>query len=385
MVAINYRELKRQREADGGKSVVGFIREGLEEKWFQPDDFSLRRLAESTIEGGADYVSDYCRPGGTMSLTEASAVDTATFSNITGQIAYTRILQAYNDAAFLWPSLVQTVKTEFSGEKIPGIGRISDEAQYVSEGAEYPLMGVTQEYIETPETIKRGFIVPVTKEAVFFDRTNLVLQRCSEVGHWAGVNKEKECVKVACGVTNNFKRNGTAYDTYKTSGGHGIVNAHTEALVDWTDVEVSELKFDGMTDWNTGEPIILGPTRQLLVPSALRMTALRIVDATGLVHSGATNATHYQTAGTNPIGGMGIQVVSNPIVYAVTSQTNDWWYGDFRKAFAYMENWGITTDTAPGNSEAAFHRDIVAQYKVSWRGVAAVLDPHYVIQSTGGS
>ena len=34
----------------------------------------------------------------------------------------------------------------------------------------------------TPQTAKRGFIVPVTKEAIFFDRTNLVLQRAAEVG-----------------------------------------------------------------------------------------------------------------------------------------------------------------------------------------------------------
>jgi len=381
MHKINYRELRRQREVGGDQAVIQHITEGIEEKWFRPDDFSIRDLAESLIPDGPEYVREYCRPSGGMSLMEASAVNTGTFSNITGQIVYSKILEAYADPAFLWPSLVQTVKTEFSGEKIPGIGRMGNDAENVSEGAAYPLIGVTQEYIETPATVKHGMIVPVTKEAIFFDRTNLVLQRCSEVGYWAGVNKEKECVSIATGTTNNFKRNGTAYDTYPSTGGHGVDNYNTNALLDWTDIDEAELLFDGMTDWNTGEPIILGPTRQLLVPGALRSTAMRIVSATSIVYSGATNAAHYQTNSANPLAGLGIQILCNPVVYAVTSDATDWWYGDFKKAFAYMENWGITTEVAPSNSTAAFERDIVVQHKVSWRGVAAVLDPHYVIKS----
>ena len=38
-------------------------------------------------------------------------------------------------------------------------------------------LGFGEDYIETPSTTKRGFIVPVTKEAIFFDRTHLVLSR----------------------------------------------------------------------------------------------------------------------------------------------------------------------------------------------------------------
>ena len=43
-------------------------------------------------------------------------------------------------------------------------------------GMPYPHLGFGEDYIETPSTTKRGFIVPVTKEAIFFDRTHLVLQ-----------------------------------------------------------------------------------------------------------------------------------------------------------------------------------------------------------------
>lgn len=43
----------------------------------------------------------------------------------------------------------------------------------------YPNIGFSEDYIETPSTSKHGLIVPVTREAVFFDRTNLILSRAA--------------------------------------------------------------------------------------------------------------------------------------------------------------------------------------------------------------
>ena len=61
-----------------------------------------------------------------------------------------------------------------------------------------------------------------------------------------------------------------------------------------------------------------------------------------------------------------------------------WWFiGDFRKAFAYMENWPITVTQSPANSEAEFNQDIVVRFKASERGAAAVINPRYVVKSTG--
>jgi hypothetical protein len=61
-----------------------------------------------------------------------------------------------------------------------------------------------------------------------------------------------------------------------------------------------------------------------------------------------------------------------------------WWFvGDFRRAFAYMENWPITVTQAPVGSEAEFNNDIVLRFKASERGAAAVLNPRYVVKNTG--
>ena len=81
----------------------------------------------------------------------------------------------------------------------------------------YPNLGFGEDYIETPSTTKRGFIVPVTKEAIFFDRTHLVLSRAAEVGELLGLNKEKRLVDLVIGATNNYKWKGTAYNTYQAA------------------------------------------------------------------------------------------------------------------------------------------------------------------------
>ena len=66
------------------------------------------------------------------------------------------------------------------------------------------------------------------------------------------------------------------------------------------------------------------------------------------------------------------------------SAAKKWWFiGDFRKAFAYMENWPITVTQSPAGGDAEFNQDIVVRFKASERGAAAVINPRYVVKSTG--
>ena len=77
-------------------------------------------------------------------------------------------------------------------------------------------------------------------------------------------------------------------------------------------------------------------------------------------------------------------VTSGPSATQTAAAAKKWWFfGDFSRAFAYMENWPITVTQAPSNSEAEFTQDIVLRFKASERGAAAVLDPRCVVKSTG--
>lgn len=352
-------------------------------------DYSIRELFENFVEDGREVTANFSprlrNSGETARILEA--VDTGAFANITGQIVYSRVLEAFNNPVFLADRLATTVPTEFSGEKIPGITQIGDEAEVVGEGENYPMAGVSEEWVETPETTKRGFILGVTKEAIFFDRTGVLMQRASNVAEQLAINKEKRVLQAATGVTTLYRRNGaSAVATYgDNSGAHDWDNLQaSNALVDWTDIENALLLFDGMTDPNTGEPIVLN-ANAVLVPSALVMTARRIVSATE-VHYGDYSAASYQTLSANPlnnpISATGFEILSNQWVKSVTSSATTWFIGDFRSALFYMQNWPITVQQAPPNSEAEFSQDIVSRYKVSERGTPAMIEPRRLVKNT---
>src|SRR6185295_8012951 len=183
------------------------------------EDFSIRDLAEALVPDGRQWVRLLDpRAGGGVSVLEATdGVDVTAFLNVTGQVVYSKILEGYAQEAFVASRLVQTVPTRLDGEKIPGATRVADQIDVVEPGMPYPHLGFGEDYIETPGTAKRGFIVPVTKEAIFFDRTHLVLSRAAEVGEILGLNKEKRLLDLLVGVTNNYKWRGTAYNTYYAS------------------------------------------------------------------------------------------------------------------------------------------------------------------------
>jgi len=390
MRAIKYRELRRMYDKLGRDECVRHLTEALAERELKPEDFSLRELAEVTL--GGERVRQMDPRTGEAGLLEAGeGVDVTAFSNITGQVVQSKVIEAYRQEAFVVSKLVDTIPTRLDGERIPGVGRISDDVAEVHPGMPYPNLGFGEDYIDTPQTTKRGFIVPVTKEAIFFDRTHLVLQRAAEVGEVLGLNKEKRLLDVVLGVTNNYKWKGTEYNTYSADG-TGVapdgdwINQHAEELVDWTDVDAAEQLFADVLDPNTGEPVLIRATTVLVMP-AYRHAAHRVFTAAEIHYAADGAAT--TTVSASPLANY--RVAESRLAYrrliasgiAAADAKKHWFIGDFRRAFAYMENWPITVTQSPPGSEAEFNQDVVVRFKASERGAAAVINPRYVVRSTG--
>jgi len=386
-MSLNYKELKRRYELDGAEQTVRHLCEALATRELAPEDFSLRDLAETLVPEGRQWVRllDPRSSGGVSVLESTEGVDVTAFLNVTAQVVHSKILEAYTQEAFVASKLVQTIPTRLDGEKIPGASRVADAVDVVGAGMPYPHLGFGEDYIETPSTAKRGFIVPVTKEAIFFDRTHLVLARAAEVGEILGLNKEKRLLDLVVGVTNNFKHNGASYNTYYTATPWKNQLAANE-LVDWTDVDAAEQLFAEMLDPATGEPVLVRGTTVLVMP-AYRHAAHRVFNAAEITYTGGGAAT--ATTAANPLGNY--RVFESRLAYrrivasgVAAADAKKWWFiGDFRKAFAYMENWPITVTQAPLGSEADFNNDVVLRFKASERGAAAVLNPRYVVKCTG--
>lgn len=359
----------------------------------QPSEFSIRDLAEELIHVGGEPVgwrgvNDLFDPSRIVEAT--SAVDSTAFANITGQLVVSAVLASYQAEEYVASRLVPNKPTRFSGEKIPGIAMASDPGNdmlTVREGQDYPVFGFGEEYVETPDTIKRGMMIQVTKEAIFFDRTGLVLDRAGRVGEVIGLNKEKRLLDVMIGAVNNYreKRAGdsavTARNTFYATGGNWTNAKFSNELEDWESIDAAEQLFADMLDPNTGEPVLIGG-RVLFVPPAKAMTARRLLSATEI--RVATDTAAKTTISGNPLAGMGLRAEVSRLLYRrlISGLSLDadtakgyWFYGDPGRAFAYMENWPISVVQAPQNSEAEFKQDIVVRFKASERGAAAVMEP----------
>ena len=400
-MSINYRELKRRVDLDGVDRTVAHLTEAIADKHLKADDFSLKALAENLIVNGqgdvvgSDVLKECFDPQGPkkpMALLEAAgAVSTTSFSNLTGQIIYSKLLDAYMGEEFVFSRMIPTIQTSLDGEKIAGVSQIGDQAAIVGENQSYPLAGVGEDYIETPHTIKRGMIVPVSREAVFFDRTGLVLRRAGEVGEFLGLNKEKriiDCIIDQNTTAGRYKWRGTSYATYATSGGHGAVNKKTSnELFDWTDIDAAEQLFANITDPNTGEPIMVMADTVIVCPQKFNAAtmALRAQNVSLQAGGFATSGNLYRTDSANPIGSGPFsntyKIATSRLLPTRLAADNDWFLGNPAKAFAYMENWPVTVTQAPSNSEMEFNNDIMYRFKASERGAAATIDPRYMVWS----
>lgn len=392
---INYRELRQAYEADGARQFCRELGDALERgRKGQPgglssSDFSLREIAEECVKDGREWVRSLDPRSGSSVMESSAGVDSTAFSNITGQLLINQILEAYESEEFVFTNLVRTVQTRLSGERIPGVTGIGDKAEVVREGMPFPNVGIGEDYIDTPVTTKDGLIVPVTKEAVFFDRTGVLLQQASQVGEALGIRKEKEIIDVVIGTTNNYRWKGTAYNTYQTSTPwiNNLAGAAND-LIDWTSVELAEALFDEMLDPNTGEPVILNGVQIVACP-AKRHTINRILNASEIRFTASSAPT--ETVAPNPLSSMGYRGMTSRLLYRrllasgknAANAKRTWFLGDMERAFAYMENWPITVVQAPNNSEAEFNQDIVARFKASERGVCAVMDPRKVVKVDG--
>lgn len=391
---INYQELRSMYDKLGAKVACQRLVECLEldrqgqPGGLSPNDFSLRELAEATIDNGREWVKSLDPRFGT-SVLESGGVSTTAFSNITGQLLINQLLRSYESEEFMFSRMVNTMQTSLSGERIPGVTGIGDKAEEVKEGMPFPNVGVGEDYIDTPATAKDGLILPLTKEAIFFDRTGLVLNNASKVGEALGLRKEKSIIDVFIGAVNNYKWRGTSYNTYQTSTPwiNKLAGA-AYALNDWSSVEAAESLFDEMLDPNTGEPILIS-AMQLVATPAKRHTINRILNATEVRYTASGAAT--ETLAPNPLSQAGYSGATSRLLYrrlvaegaSAAEAKATWFLGDISRAFAYMQNWGITVVQARENSEAEFTHDIVARFKASERGVPAVIDPRYVVRVNG--
>lgn len=396
---IQTRELRRMAELDGVAATVDHLSESVEAGHLTPRDFSFKGLFQALVVNkdgvnvGNDVLEECCDPRGPQKLLSenTNAVDTSHFANVSGLLTVRQAMAGYQAEEFVFTNMIPTMQATRQLERLNGVTDIGDAALIVNEGKPYPTAGVNEDWVDLPRMLKRGFIVPITKEAIFFDETADLLRKASDLGRAFGINKEKRAID--CFIDENttahrYKWRGATYATYQTST--PWINSKTSnALVDWTDIDAVEQLFANMVDPNTGEPInVMADT--IVVHPSLEATAMRILDAIGIAYHSQgypTNAAALATNAPNPIGRNGsrystrYKVVSSRFLGPRLATDTDWFLANPAKAFAYREAWPATSAQAPINSEMEFNNDIAFRFKISEMGAYATIDPRYTAKS----
>lgn len=359
------------------------VRKWLADGQMSPMECSIRDCFETFVDNGRELAESYnpqrVNHEDHLLLEAAGAVDMSAFSNIFGQITYTLVMERWNNPDLCWSQLVDNVQTNYNGQKVPGVGGIGDQFTAIGEGQEYPMANFSEEWVDTPQTTKRGGIVAVTKEAVFFDNTGEVLNRAASYSDAFALNKEKRVLDTVLGITTSYKYMGAAAQaTYVDSPYDNLAASNT--LTDYTSIDTARRLFQAMVDPTTGEPIAVVPNT-LIYPAGLDSTVDRILNSTQVVQgaiSGTVPRTYSPTPG--PTGKP--RPVTGLYVASRLGNNTTWFLGDPKRAFKYMMNWDITSVPMPNGSYDEWRRDIVAGYKVTERGTPAVIEPRYMVKCT---
>lgn len=364
-----------------------------------PEYFSLKDLAIGVI--GEDWVNslDPTRRGlSTLpNAQQLKAFESATgpvgpgsFPNISAwQSTVTGLLELKALEAFDNPEhksdlLMPTIPTNLRRNKMAAVGRIGDQAQVMIPGQPHPRVGMGERYIQTPETVQRGLGIDVYKQTVFYDLTGDVMTRAATIGNELSLNRDKRRWRVVLGIDNPYNYNDVAYNTYTTSG--VVINSLVAPLVDWTDINEAMVLAGRMTDQESSERIAPSYDKFWCMPGRV-LTARSILQATETEQRTASLAEIRRSSG-NMVDGQ-YEIVSSPIAeqvlidsgVAAATALEYWGLVHSRKAFAYMENWGVTTVTPSATDYEMADKGIIFSQFVDESGAAAVIERRYAIRA----
>jgi len=382
--AINVREGRRLVESHGPERYCSELSNAIDKRQVSYNDVSIRDLYEVLHGYESLRAIDPSRKSGGRQLHEAAdAVSSAQFTNITGQLAISKVKDEYQTQTPIASECFQEFSTNImQGEKIPGIGGLGDVAEIVPEGKNFPVVGVNEEWVLAPTVKKRGFEVHVTREAVVQDRTAQLLDRCGKGAKYLGITNEKRALDVATGVVNNYSRNGTATNTYLLSGAY--INQQANPLStnpNYSSIQNIDTLISNINDPNTGEPIAFDMSGLvLLIPTALLASAEILVGATQIrFNDGASNS--IAAYAPSPAGGRPFKIVSSPYVARRSGSSTTWFAGQPKNAFMRSVVWDIEQTDITATAGIA-SRMIVAAFQVSVADEYWVYEPRYMTKNT---
>lgn len=401
--------LVRAVKEHGLENTLRMVDEKMKDGTIKWDVISLREQAESFL--GSQYanrLSSATRRAGTflssdndtldndggseqsaLVLREAyGSTDVSNFAAIQGQIAITTMYEKYRLAQDgLENALyVDNITNGNLQEEIePGLTypKMPNPGENVQPGESYPHTTFGPTYITKPAPQKFGRIVNGQLEHYYADKTGQFQESLESVATIVGKEEKFRKLRVMLGHVNNYKFNGTAYNTYQ-SAAPWINFKNDFTFVDWNSLDTLEQMFADMVDPYTGLPIDI-EVKDILAMRANKYLLRRTLNATEVRSQSAANTTtitegkildedyntyiskdarHVLTSGYPGAPRTFTKAQANTVMVV----------GDFRQAFGWRQVRPGRIDIAPPLNTADFDQDIIMRVKASFWGSAYVRD-----------
>lgn len=369
------------------------------------EDVSLRALWEGLV-GPVDETLDSAKRAGAFNYLEMQeAIDATAFPSATGVLIASRVIEGYSNAeGMIGDEMVTVMQSRLKSERVVGFTSLEGPEE-VAESMPYAESSFEEKYVTT-ETAKKGRILEITEEAIYFDQTGQILMRASRLGEM--IREEREEIIVAgvldvggsSGLTVGgrkyrtvYRPGGTATTLYST-GNLNLVGSSTPVpLVDWTDIDEAMLHHaenirDDRAVSGERRPIIWMP-KVLLVARKKAATGARILSATEVRSGDITSGAGDQTISGNPLKSIvgNLRVLSSPLMDYLAgvsgsqyNDSDDWFLGDPKRQFVWQEIWPLQTFRAVQDDEARFRRDIVSRLKARYYGGFFALDHRHMLK-----
>lgn len=418
LLGLENAEGVRNRNADGQPV--------LESQMLSPDAFSLKGLAvalfdgEHNIErqldlsGRAGFEGNVLEAGNDMVPSQFGNI--SAYNETVSGLLEAKMLAAYNRPEFIAPQVTTLIPSNKSQEKAIGISTPADAAQERKPGQPHPRAELSERFVKYPVTKNRSNAVDVTREAVMFDLTRQLLEHAEKVAQTLALRKEYLVMDTILGITNDYNYGNTTYYTYVASGGYWT-NVVNNDFLDWTALDTNYVMFSKMTDQETGQPISV-EARDLLVMPGRQAIANKILTDQQVRQGSSANTTTVTAPigyGKNPISSNWNAPLVSPyafkrvidaasagapsdgLIERINTQNSYswsasqkaayantiWLAGNFKKAFAYIENMPLTIVRAAPTSYEMADRGLVFSLFADEMGIPGVTDPRYVIRNQG--
>ena len=221
--------IKELVESKGAQGAQEVIREGLKQKKFQPEHFSLQEIWEAT-----------CGP--VSQIQEQVVADS--FPKITGELINAKIIAGYDSVAMIGDQLCTTVPSKLKTETVAGFTD-AEVPDFIPEAGEYNDSTVTEIYV-TMRNKKYGKLISITEEMILFDQSGQVMTRAQRIGEKAAQYREKTIVEGVQDINSSvWNPSGVATAFYSaTNGNLATSNAFNEGGLEAVRKLMQQMKDD---------------------------------------------------------------------------------------------------------------------------------------------